>query len=119
MKKAVIVISIIIVALIIVVLFYKKSDYRVKSEQSSAIILQNTPEPDYAEYRKVWKRTNSNPTDGYKLVAGKIEKDTVEIDLDDLSFGEAFSIEHRAKGEGCTFWWRGTEYTTNLLESEE
>ena len=39
---------------------------------------------------------------------------TVEIDLDDMTFDDAFEIEHRAKGEGHVFWWRGEEYTTNL-----
>jgi hypothetical protein len=39
---------------------------------------------------------------------------TVEINLDDMAFSEAFGIEHRAKGEGHTFWWRGTQYTTDL-----
>ena len=39
----------------------------------------------------------------------------VEINLDDMTFQEAFGLEHRAKGEGHTFWWRGDEYTTNLV----
>ena len=38
----------------------------------------------------------------------------VELNLDDLPFSEAFRIEHHAKGEGHTFWWRSNEYTTNL-----
>ena len=42
---------------------------------------------------------------------------TVEIHLDDLTFDEAFSVEHRGKGEGFTFWWRGAEYTTDLAET--
>ena len=46
-------------------------------------------------------------------------KETVKIHLDDLSFRAAFNIEHRAKGEGHTFWWHGNEYTTNLLVSVE
>ena len=41
--------------------------------------------------------------------------DPIEIYLDDLSFSEAFRIQHRAKGEGQTFWWHENEYTTNLL----
>ena len=41
----------------------------------------------------------------------------VEINLDDMSFEDAFSIEHRAKGEGHTFWWNGNEYTTDLYVS--
>ena len=42
---------------------------------------------------------------------------TVEIDLDSMPFEEAFRIEHAAKGEGRTFWWRGSLYTTNLAEA--
>ena len=38
----------------------------------------------------------------------------VQINLDDMLFEDAFEIEYRAKGEGHTFWWRGTLYTTNL-----
>ena len=44
---------------------------------------------------------------------------TVEINLDDMSFEEAFALEHRAKGEGRTFWWRGEQYTTNLAVLDE
>ena len=49
----------------------------------------------------------------------KKHKDPIEIYLDDLSFSEAFRIQHRAKGEGQTFWWHDNEYTTNLLVSTE
>ena len=45
--------------------------------------------------------------------------DTVVLFLDDMTFEEAFSIEHRAKGEGHTFWWRGEEYTTDLAVLDE
>ena len=72
----------------------------------------NTKVPDYDEYRKQWKRVNDNPHEGYKLVK---EKKLTEINLDDLSFKEAFIVQYRAKGEGHTFWWQGHEYTTNLL----
>ena len=41
----------------------------------------------------------------------------VEVNLDDMSFSNAFRIEYRAKGKGHTFWWRGEEYTTNLAET--
>ena len=44
---------------------------------------------------------------------------TVEVNLDDMSFEEAFGLEHRAKGEGRTFWWRGEQYTTNLAVLDE
>ena len=43
----------------------------------------------------------------------------VEINLDDMTFAEAFALQHRAKGEGRTFWWRGTQYTTNTAEFDE
>ena len=38
----------------------------------------------------------------------------VELQLDDMTFSDAFSIQHRANGEGHTFWWNGDEYTTDL-----
>ena len=52
-----------------------------------------------------------------KNTAGNYEEYIVpvEMDLDDMSFEEAFTIQHRAKGEGHSFWWRGDEYTTDLL----
>ena len=39
--------------------------------------------------------------------------------LDDMTFAEAFEIEHRAKGEGQTFWWNGNQYTTDLAVLDE
>ena len=39
--------------------------------------------------------------------------------VDDITFEEAFAIEHRAKGEGHTFWWRGEQYTTDLAVLDE
>ena len=48
----------------------------------------------------------------------KLEWTYVEIDLDDMSFEDAFEIQYLAKGEGRTFWWRGILYTTNLHENE-
>jgi len=39
--------------------------------------------------------------------------------LDDMTFAEAFAIEHRAKGEGHTFWWNGNQYTTDLAVLDE
>ncbi len=41
----------------------------------------------------------------------------IEINLDDLTFEEAFEIEYLAKGEGHTFWWNGEEYTTDMYIS--
>ena len=74
----------------------------------------NTERPNYTEYRKEWKRVNANLTDGYKLV-DKHNEIPVEVKFDELPFREAFILQYRAKGEGHTFWWRSSEYTTNLL----
>jgi len=52
--------------------------------------------------------------DEFKMVQWTYTKDPVEVNLDDLSFTDAFRIEHLAKGEGHTFWWNGSEYTTDL-----
>ena len=43
----------------------------------------------------------------------------VVLDLDDMRFTDAFAIQHRAKGEGHTFWWNGEQYTTNLAVIDE
>ena len=43
----------------------------------------------------------------------------VVLFLDDMTFEEAFAIEHRAKGEGHTFWWHGKQYTTDLAVLDE
>ena len=43
----------------------------------------------------------------------------VVLFLDDMTFEDAFAIEHRAKGEGHTFWWHGEQYTTNLAVLDE
>ena len=43
----------------------------------------------------------------------------VVLDLDDMRFTDAFSIQHRAKGEGHTFWWNGEKYTTDLAVIDE
>ena len=40
----------------------------------------------------------------------------VKINLDDMTFTDAFKVQHRAKGEGHVFWWKGEQYTTNLAE---
>ena len=43
----------------------------------------------------------------------------VEINLDDMTFADAFALEYHAKGEGKTFHWRGNQYTTNLAVLDE
>ena len=57
-----------------------------------------------------------------KVIKSSIVKpivDTVVLFLDDMTFAEAFAIEHRAKGEGQTFWWNGDQYTTDLAVLDE
>ena len=100
------------------------------------VVVPNTEVPDYARYRKLWKKANTRPENGYKPVEKEEEvleektppkkkskhddlfkaygQDPVQIELDELSFKHAFSLQHRVKGEGRTFWWRGQQYTTNL-----
>ena len=73
--------------------------------------IPNTKDIDYALYRRHWNRVNGRFTSENKHHPTK----TVELNLDDLSFNDAFNIEYCAKGEGQTFWWKGNEYTTDLL----
>ena len=57
-----------------------------------------------------------------KVINSSIVKPVIEpvvLFLDDMTFPEAFSIEHRAKGEGRTFWWNGNQYTTDLAVLDE
>ena len=57
-----------------------------------------------------------------KVMKSSIVKPVTEpvvLFLDDMTFNEAFTIEHRAKGEGHTFWWKGEEYTTDLAVLDE
>lgn len=42
--------------------------------------------------------------------------DPVALDLDELSFEEAFKICRVGKGPDETFFWRGTWYSTNFKE---
>tara|TARA_Y100000593_G_C4275796_1_gene319983 strand:- start:817 stop:1185 length:369 start_codon:yes stop_codon:yes gene_type:complete len=42
--------------------------------------------------------------------------DPVALDLDELSFEEAFKICRVGKGPNETFFWRGTWYSTNFKE---
>ena len=88
------------------------------------IVVPNTQHIDYASYRKEWRRVNDKPAPRWapdvtlttRTHNNTNDDEVVELHLDNLSFKEAFSIEFRGKGEGHTFWWRGTEYTTNLLD---
>ena len=78
------------------------------------IKMPNTEHIDYTLYRRHWNRVNNRLTHENQYNPTK----TVELNLDDLSFEDAFSIEYCAKGEGQTFWWKGSQYTTDLLVHE-
>ena len=65
--------------------------------------------------RVVKPLTTTEPVETFKYT----HVDPVEINLDDMPFVEAFRIEHHAKGEGHTFWWKGREYTTDLADVDE
>ena len=82
-----------------------------KGYNEKYIRMPNTASIDYSLYRRHWNRVNGRLTSENKHHPTK----TVELNLDDLSFNDAFNIEYCAKGEGHTFWWRGGEYTTDLL----
>ena len=89
------------------------------------IVVPNTEHIDYQAYRLEWRRVNDKPAPRWApdfTLTTKTRKDPknnheiVEIQLSELSFKDAFRIEFLGKGEGHTFWWRGDEYTTNLLD---
>ena len=86
------------------------------------IVVPNTEHIDYQAYSLEWRRVNDKiaPTVpdftlNFKSNTDLEDHEVVRMNLSDLSFADAFDLEFRAKGEGHTFWWRGTEYTTNLL----
>ena len=69
----------------------------------------------YAEHREKNPHTVSSIAERVRTTAYKMEDSKiVEIQLDDLSFGEAFRLQNRIRGEGHTFWWKGNQYTTDL-----
>ena len=89
------------------------------------IIVPNTKHIDYAAYNREWRKANNMPALRWtSAMQAKVkvtqdpehEHEIVEIELDNLKFREAFRFEFLGKGEGHTFWWRGKEYTTNLLD---
>ena len=92
---------------------------------ANLIVVPNTEHIDYATYRQEWRRVNDKPAPRWApdfTLSTRTRKDPednheiVEIGLSDLKFKDAFRLEFLGKGEGHTFWWRGMEYTTNLLE---
>tara|TARA_Y100000310_G_scaffold245004_1_gene249932 strand:- start:839 stop:1225 length:387 start_codon:yes stop_codon:yes gene_type:complete len=88
---------------------------KAKGYNDKYIQIPNTEDIDYALYRRHWNRVNGRLTSENKHNPTK----PVELNLDDLSFNHAFNIEYCAKGEGHTFWWRGNEYTTDILAEKQ
>ena len=89
------------------------------------VVVPNTEHIDYQAYRLEWRRVNDKPAPRWApdfTLTTRTYKDPedsheiVELHLSDLSFKDAFRIEFLGKGEGHTFYWRGDEYTTNLLD---
>ena len=88
---------------------------------TNVIVVPNTETISYHLYRQEWRRVNNKPAKHWiperpVTTRGDNEIKTVELYLDELSFRDAFRLEFLGKGEGHTFWWRGDEYTTNLLD---
>ena len=86
------------------------------------VVVPNTETISYHLYRQEWRRVNNKPAPSWApdiTATVKTNEDSheiVEINVSDLSFQDAFRIEFLGKGEGHTFYWRGKEYTTNLLD---
>jgi len=91
----------------------------------NVLIVPNTKTISYHLYRQEWRKANHKPAQPWApevvgtMNTSRDPEDTheiVEIELSDLNFKEAFRLEFLGKGEGHIFWWRGNEYTTNLLD---
>jgi hypothetical protein len=63
------------------------------------------------------KATGDTSAGNYEDYVYLVEEPVV-MDLDELTFEEAFALQYRAHGEGHIFWWRGSEYVTNLHRTE-
>tara|TARA_Y100000296_G_C5096604_1_gene217701 strand:- start:84 stop:530 length:447 start_codon:yes stop_codon:yes gene_type:complete len=83
------------------------------------VIVKNTDSINYALYRQAWREVNNHPAPSWApehKLSKTVDKGVVELFLDELTFKDAFRLEFLGKGEGHTFWWRGSEYTTDLLD---
>ena len=86
---------------------------------STVIVVKNTETINYALYRQAWREANNHPAPSWApehKLSKTVDKGVVELFLDELTFKDAFRLEFLGKGEGHTFWWRGSEYTTDLLD---
>ena len=98
----------------------KNTDATEIESTPNVVIVENTETISYHLYRQAWRKANNKPAqrwapDPIRISNTMNNKETVELFLDDLSFENAFRLEFLGKGEGKTFWWRGSEYTTDLL----
>ena len=89
-------------------------ELKAKGYNNEYIQMPNTEHIDYTLYRRHWNHVNNRLT--YENKHNPVKP--VELNLDDLSFNDAFNIEYCAKGAGHTFWWKGREYTTDLLTDQ-
>jgi len=99
----------------------KNTDATEIESTPNVVIVENTETISYHLYRQAWRKANNKPAqrwapDPIRISNTVDNKETVELFLDDLSFQNAFRLEFLGKGEGKTFWWKGNEYTTNLLD---
>ena len=98
---------------------------------ADVVVVPNTPNISYNLYRQAWREANNKPKTTWgpdytaQLKTHAVTpvssdptdiEEVVEIELNDLKFKDAFRLEFLGKGEGHTFFWRGKEYTTNLLD---
>ena len=108
--------AIIVTALLLAVACNKKEEPPVNDNGGIVLVIPGEAIASaYDEHRKNNKHTTIDidgrlKDKGYKVEDNKI----VEISLDRMSFNKAFDIQRRAKGGGHIFWWRGSEYTTDL-----
>jgi len=66
---------------------------------------------DIVEEVQEWHEMNT-PKGSYLI-------DPVVLDIDELSFEEAFRICRQGKGPNSTFFWRGTWYSTEMKTDEQ
>ena len=59
-------------------------------------------------------RKISESTSIEKNTKNDLEWTYIEIDLDNMSFEDAFRVQRNAKGPNNIFYWRGSEYTTDF-----
>ena len=104
------IIGMIIMGAILVALYYFSNDCN-KSEPVQPLSQKYGIEEEVA----LWKTMLEEENKVRELE--KTKHSETHIDIDDLSFDQAFELMRRMKGKDETFYWHGAKYTT-LLESE-